>query len=519
MKINKFLCNFIGVLSGSICVILFILNVVFINNMDNQEYSHIERYGILYLEITLCIIFAILFFIVIASKIRINRTISIIAQVFLIGMYAVVQFVWVYYSCTLPYADSEQIMVISRGFINPELLSRYCVDYLSYYPQQITLAAVFTSIFRIMNSTNYKIIEYLNVISNVFTIVGLYFITKRLSNKYLINKKIFYLLALSFVPLVLLSTFVYGDFIGLAFVVWAVYFAISKVEKNKILYGIIAGVLIAISCLFRMNYIIVAIAVVIYWMLDLINKKGLINKQNLFKIVTIILFVSIVFLPGKIVKKVYTNKYNLDAEKSFSTIPYLYMGISEGDRGFGWYNNEMGDRVYHMMSDSKDEANNVSNKCKEDFKNRVTFMVHHPIYTIKFYAKKIISMWAEPTMGSVFYNSYCDNNVQMNIVQKSLIQGKINKIIKIYQKCIMFIIFVGSGIVALNVKKGIMDEVVLLFLIFLGGFFFHVLWEAKSRYIIPYYIILIPIASVGITALINRAVDISRNKLNRKVSK
>ena len=38
----------------------------------------------------------------------------------------------------------------------------------------------------------------------------------------------------------------------------------------------------------------------------------------------------------------------------------------------------------------------------------------------------------------------------------------------------------------------------LLCLIFLGGFLFHILWEAKSRYILPYIIILIPVAVQGI---------------------
>ena len=37
-----------------------------------------------------------------------------------------------------------------------------------------------------------------------------------------------------------------------------------------------------------------------------------------------------------------------------------------------------------------------------------------------------------------------------------------------------------------------------LITIFIGGFAFHILWEAKSRYIIPYILVLIPISTIVI---------------------
>ena len=50
--------------------------------------------------------------------------------------------------------------------------------------------------------------------------------------------------------------------------------------------------------------------------------------------------------------------------------------------------------------------------------------------------------------------------------------------------------------------KNMSNEAILLITIFLGGFFFHILWEAKSRYIIPYFAILIPLASIKIDKLL-----------------
>ena len=56
-------------------------------------------------------------------------------------------------------------------------------------------------------------------------------------------------------------------------------------------------------------------------------------------------------------------------------------------------------------------------------------------------------------------------------------------------------------------RKDISNEAMLLLLCFIGGFLFHILWEGKSRYVIPYIVILIPLASVQI--------DFSKKKIKK----
>ena len=60
-------------------------------------------------------------------------------------------------------------------------------------------------------------------------------------------------------------------------------------------------------------------------------------------------------------------------------------------------------------------------------------------------------------------------------------------------------------------------DLIFLLTIFVGGFAFHILWEAKSRYIIPYIIVLIPIASICINKfkMIDKIKSLVNSKLNR----
>ena len=65
-----------------------------------------------------------------------------------------------------------------------------------------------------------------------------------------------------------------------------------------------------------------------------------------------------------------------------------------------------------------------------------------------------------------------------------------------YQKVLLILTCLVSILVLIQNRKNLSWEIIFLLMIFIGGFMFHILWEAKSRYIIPYLVVLIPIASI-----------------------
>lgn len=56
--------------------------------------------------------------------------------------------------------------------------------------------------------------------------------------------------------------------------------------------------------------------------------------------------------------------------------------------------------------------------------------------------------------------------------------------------------FIGTILVILKNREQLSNEVLLLLTVFIGGFLFHTLWEAKSRYIISYILVLIPVVAI-----------------------
>ncbi len=77
----------------------------------------------------------------------------------------------------------------------------------------------------------------------------------------------------------------------------------------------------------------------------------------------------------------------------------------------------------------------------------------------------------------------------------------LNRGIAFYQKVLILIIFICSIIVVFQNRKNLSNELILLLTIFIGGFLFHTIWEAKSRYIIPYIVVLIPLAGIEINKI------------------
>ena len=78
---------------------------------------------------------------------------------------------------------------------------------------------------------------------------------------------------------------------------------------------------------------------------------------------------------------------------------------------------------------------------------------------------------------------------------------------QIFLKAWLIIVFGNILIFLIINRKDISNEAMLLLLCFIGGFLFHILWEGKSRYVIPYIVILIPLASVQI--------DFSKKKIKK----
>lgn len=354
--------------------------------------------------------------------------------------------------------------------------------YLETNQQQIPLACMYSVFLKIMHTDQAEMLRIINIISNVLIVLALYKITTQLAKDYPVNKAFMFTLILTFVSIPMLSTFIYGDIPSLALCLFSIYFMMKYTESKKWKYAILASFFMMIAYMMRMNNLIFIIATVIYLLLSIWKEfKQTDWKQKGFEIAIILAFIIISIFPSALVKNYYINKLGLDKTKTYPTISYFLMAMQEGPRGNGWYREETGEYALKNPEKAKEEY-------PDKIKERVTYLIENMGYTFQFYKEKIASMWAENTYSAVCSNISKPNDPIQNFSQP----------LEFYQKTVLLIITVCSVIVMIQNRKKLSLEVLFLITIFIGGFVFHILWEAKSRYIIPYIIVLMPVASIVI---------------------
>ena len=76
------------------------------------------------------------------------------------------------------------------------------------------------------------------------------------------------------IQIILYTTFLYGIMLGLAFALAAFYLLLGFLEKNRILYAVLSGILIGISILVKNNYSIFLVAMVILLLYKAFEKKN-----------------------------------------------------------------------------------------------------------------------------------------------------------------------------------------------------------------------------------------------------
>lgn len=491
----KKIVYFLGIL---FLALIIVLNILFSTRMDTWELVTISFNNPLYVLGFILLgtaIFALAYFIDKHLYNDINPEKKKKLRKILFGVaitiYILFSFLWVIF--VLPYniGDNGAICDIATAFYRNDESMLDNINfyanlpirtYMQMYHQQIPLAFLFSIFLKMFTIARPEFIRGFNVMFNILSVISLYLITCHLSKKCKTNKPLFLVLILTFVTLPMVATFIYGDWPALALCLLSVYFMMKYVETKTKKWSIFGAICSSFAFMFRMNSLIFVIATVIYLALDFIHEftKNE-HKENAIKGLIILLYIVITILPSSMIKTLYLKKYHLDPNIEYPNISYILMAMEEGPRANGWYKEERGEYALQHSDVAKDEY-------KEEIKERLQYFVKNPGYTFKFYIDKITSMWTENTYSAVRVNAIGPYEFLEDMTEPLLF----------YQKMLLVLTSVCTLVVLIQNRKNISLDIIFLLTIFIGGFLFHILWEAKSRYIIPYIVVLIPIASIQI---------------------
>lgn len=452
-------------------------------------------------------VFIILFLIDRYFKIEnISTTVlRIVASIFV----CLLGFIWIYLANTHPVHDQSIVAGAASSFINGDYSRLQSGEYLQMYPHQLGIVFIFQLIYSVSGQNNIMAIMVLNVIFMCGTYNFLFMSLKRFTDSVKVHNIYWFITFFSFAP-VFYCTFVYGTIIGLFFSVAAIYFVILFLQNQKSYFFIIASILFSISCIAKSNYkifVIAAFLVIIF--------KSIQNKKLLFVPFALIITLSM-FTPS-LINTYYSSVSGMKIENGAPSILWVAMGLQEGPCGNGWYN-QYNVTTYYAAGGNSDIASDIA---KTDIEKSFLEFKSNPLYGTKFFFEKTISQWNEPSFQSLWMSDYWDNhNSALLPIAENIYHGTLNTVLLKIMDIVALFIWLGNATFYFVKRKSITIESLIFGIIFIGGFIFHMFWEAKALYTMPYFVISMVTSAWGISILsdsFNNSIDKLILKLkNRK---
>ena len=331
---------------------------------------------------------------------------------------------------------------------------------------------------------------------------------------------------------------------------------VPRMLRQILFTGFSSILFLTLSVLLRKNSLIPVIAVLLVLLFEAL-RPGRNGKMRLgLLIMAVCLAVtSVSVLP--LTQKIYEKKAGNTLSSGVTAMSYLAMGMQEASRGCGWYNGFNID-TYDTAGMDTALANEISRLAIDV---RLAYFLEHPGYTADFYLHKHLSQWADGTYASrqATLATYGGRSAFFKEVYEGSLSGGYIEWCNAWQN----VLYLGVLVFCIgSLKKrrksraaGHMDGrtanrmaehtagrtadqmaehtagrtadrpgtdrlgtdhlyVYVGLIAVLGGFLFHTFWEANSRYIFSYSLLLMPYCGAGVYTGICRIRDGVRSRFH-----
>ena len=296
-------------------------------------------------------------------------------------------------------------------------------------------------------------------------------------------------LGILFLPYLLYATFLYGTVVGMAFALLSFYMMLFYEQNPKVQYLLICGLSMGMATVVKSNYMIFMIAEIIYLLLKLMSDKAAGFKKAFPKIILMIVLLGC-FVIGRFGVDAYIKSMNGGAEvKGIPMTAWIAMGLQDGKGAPGWYNG-YNNGVYIENDFDYDKT---SAAVMDEIKRIVSGYTKDIQTSISFFVKKVSSQWNNPTFQSLWILEARDGKNGL----AWLLQGNGRYLYILWVNLLQTWILAGTFLYAvMRFRKSSLEEIILP-ITFVGGFVFHIFWEAEGLYAILYFPLLLPLCICG----------------------
>lgn len=261
-----------------------------------------------------------------------------------------------------------------------------------------------------------------------------------------------------------------------------------------------------IGIVVKSNISILLVAAVIAVILNAVCKK------RYHMLVLIVLMTVLPKLFSGTVENIYVNRAGLsEFPEGIPQIAWVAMSMQETDEGgyaCGWYNSYNWN-IYRQCGYDREVTTQA---CLDNLKQSVNKFMHEQRYSLNYFYKKFTSQWNAPTFQSMISNEWSTRHTDKTTgIAHYFIFEKGRDILYEWMNIYHFIMFFLTAAYLLQKHNEWSLPKAYFILNIFGGFLFHMIWEAQSRYILGYFVLMLPLAAYGLNSMLK---GMDRLKIN-----
>lgn len=408
-------------------------------------------------------------------------------QVGFLGAGTLMAILWVYGNQIVPEQDQLFVMQAADRLNLGNYEDFQPGGYLSMYPNQTGLLLLELLLTKLFGGMNYVVFEAMNGEAYIATLLLLSLIAGKLGADPF-EQLLTMLSGLLTLPLLFYTSFQYGNLLGLALALAAMYFELNYIESHRVRDLVLTALFIVAASAVKNNYLIFLVAIVLHALAEALRKKEARNA------LLAVLVVAVFALQSWGATAVLEHKTGEDLSNGVSTMAFVAMGLQVNPvKCDGWYN-EFNKESY---IESGYDADKQGELAKQSISDSVAYL-KSPSNAVRFFLRKNASQWADPLFQSLWTSQVRQTQNERPGWLNRVLSPKGSTVLGQFLDVLQFWAYAGAFLFLLfGRKREKFFESLLLQITVLGGFVFHCVWEAKGQYTISYFVLLLPLAVFG----------------------
>ncbi len=497
-RLERFLCSAFTVLAVIMFAVLFWngLHLTGQNTPANEYISFREDSVIGNLFMVFAALIGLCFFGKIAEKGK-GRKARNIALGIVCTLTAAMSFYWVSVCTTAPEADQMMICQYANAFNFGDFGGLKKGAYIARYPQQLGMVTLLRGIFALFGESNYQAFRYFMAALTPLIVLSGCKIVRLLSEENAKAEYFYLFFMLTCFPMYVYTTFVYGDLISTALGLVGVWMYLAYLKKFSWIRLIVFGLSMGAAVQLRANLIILAVAMAVVLAIKLLAEWKMnisLLRRNIAAAASLVLGIVLTYT-------VLWGSYGSVMEEKAPSIPpllFVAMGLNDAEAGPGWYNGYN----YIVFAESGDDVQAANRIAWERIQEVFGRYREEPGYMLDFYKRKMNAQWNVPMYQCIAMNRNIIEPPKSDLAADILNYGSTARRMEIWMKGYQLLMY-GSILFLLTAgRKGFLkiENYVLLIAVF-GGFLFSMMWEAKTRYVLPFLFFQIPYMALGVSRI------------------